>query len=224
MNASARFLCGALAATLAAAVPASADQVRFDAPADGSSHFTRIERTAGKPVPGPSAGIVPFALSVVPPVEMPGESWDVYGLRLNLFVGRHRDVAFVDVGLLGNNVAGNLMGIEVAGLFNRIGSSDGAIQVAGLFNYAERDFCGVQGAILVNSTDGDMEGFQLAAVNLGQDVSGLQIGLFNRAERANGLQIGLVNYAHQMQGVQIGLINVISDSTVPFMIGINAAF
>lgn len=213
-----------LSVSVLAALPASADQVRFDAPATGSSHFSSIERVAGKPVPGPSAGITPLAISLVPPVQFPDEAWDVYGLRVNLFVGRHRDVAFVDLGLLGNNVDGNLTGLEVAGLFNRIGSSDGAIQVAGLFNYAEREFCGAQGSLLVNSSDGDLVGLQLAAVNLGQDVSGLQIGLFNRAERVNGLQIGIANYAYQMQGVQIGLFNVIADSNVPFMIGLNAAF
>lgn len=213
-----------LVVSVLAALSASADQVRFDAPAAGSSHFTSIERIAGRPVPGPSAGITPLAISLVPPVQFPDENWDVCGLRLNLFVGRHRDVSFVDLGLLGNNVDGNLTGLEVAGLFNRIGSSDGAIQVAGLFNYVERDFCGVQGSLLVNRSDGDLEGLQLGSVNLGQDVSGLQVGLFNRAERANGLQIGLVNYAYQMQGVQIGLINVIADSNVPFMIGLNAAF
>lgn len=211
-------------AVLLFVAPSMADEVRFGAPAAESSQFSSIRRNVATPVPGPSAGITPLALSIVPPAQMPGEDWDVYGLRVNLFVGRHRDVAFVDVGLLGNNVDGNLLGIECAGLFNRVGSSNGAIQAAGLYNYVERDFCGVQCSFLANRVDGDMTGVELAAVNLAQDMTGVQVGIFNRAERASGIQIGLVNYAFQMQGVQIGLVNTIADSNIPCLPVVNIAF
>lgn len=212
------------AVIISLAAASTADNVYFGTPADGSSHFSSTRRNASTPVPGPSAGIAPFAFSIVPPAQFPSEDWDIYGLRINLFVGHHRDVAFVDVGLLGNDVAGNLLGVECAGLFNRVGSSNGAVQLAGLFNYVERDFCGLQGSFMVNSVDGDMVGLEVAAVNLAQDMTGIQIGLFNRAERASGLQIGVANYAYQMQGLQIGLFNVIADSNIPFLPILNAAF
>lgn len=206
------------------AAASNADTVHFGTPAEGSSHFSPTRRNASTPVPGPSAGIAPFAFSIVPPAQFPPEDWDIYGLRVNLFVGHHRDVAFVDIGLFGNYADGNLLGLEGAGLFNSVGSSNGAIQLAGIYNSVSRDFCGLQGAFIANVVDGDMIGLEVAAINLAQDMSGIQIGLFNRAERASGLQIGVVNYAYQMEGLQIGLLNVIGDSNIPCLPILNAAF
>lgn len=200
------------------------DIVRFGgAPTEGS-HFSRRTTYPDIPEVPPSAGIVPFAFSIIPPAQFPPTDWDVYGLRVNAFVGHHRDVAFIDVGFLGNIADGNLSGIEIGGLYNRIGSSDGAIQIGGLLNYVQREFCGFQASFLVNRVEGDMEGLQVAAVNMTQDGAGIQIGVLNRAERFSGLQIGLANYAYQLQGVQIGVFNVIEDSNIPFMPVLNVAF
>ena len=201
-----------------------ADTVLFDLHTANSSQFSRDVVRAGETELPPSAGIVPFALSIVPPFQFPGYDWDVYGVRVNAFVGHHRDVCFVDIGGFGNIADGNLCGLEVGGLYNRVGSADGAIQIAGLFNYVHHEFCGLEVSLLVNRVDGDMQGMQFAPVNLTQDGAGFQIGAFNRAERFTGLQIGVANYAYQMQGLQIGLFNIIQDSNIPFMPVINAAF
>ena len=212
------------AAAAAFAAPLRADSVRFDSKAAPSTQFSRTVSRPGVPDLPPSAGLSPLAVSIVPPAQFPAEDWDVCGLRLNLFVGRHRDVSFVDVGVLGNVADGNLSGLEFAGIYNRVGESDGAIQVAGIYNGVRGDFAGLQISVAANDVGGDMEGVQISLVNLAEDGAGLQIGLFNRAERFSGLQLGLANYAYQLEGIQIGLFNVIEDSNVPFMPIVNVAF
>lgn len=202
-----------------------ADSVRFDLQtASPSSQFVRDTVIPGEPEIPPSAGIVPFALSIVPPIQFPPSDWDVYGVRLNVFLGHHRDVAFFDAGVLGNIADGDLCGVQVGGLFNNVGSASGAIQVAGLVNYVRHDFCGFQTAVIADVVDGDMQGMQFGAVNFTQDGTGFQIGIFNRAERFTGMQIGFANYTYQMQGVQIGAFNIIADSNIPFMPLVNVAF
>ena len=212
------------AAAAAFAAPLRADSVRFDSKAAPSTQFSRTVSRPGVPDLPPSAGLSPLAVSIVPPAQFPAEDWDVCGLRLNLFVGRHRDVSFIDIGVLGNVAEGNLTGLEIAGLYNLVGESDGAIQVAGLYNGVRGDFAGLQVSAAANDVGGDMEGVQISLVNLTEDGAGLQIGLFNRAERFSGLQLGLANYAYQLEGIQIGLFNVIEDSNVPFMPIVNVAF
>ena len=212
-----------LAAALVVPAVMLADSVRFDQTAAESSAFSKTTSVPGVPELGPCAGIVPLAISIVPPAEFPGPDWDVYGVRLNIFVGEHRNVGFVDVGVLGNIVNGNLTGVQLAGIYNRVGSSDGAIEAACIMNDVRHDFCGVQLG-LVNRVGGDMEGLQAGVINMTQDGAGIQMGLFNRAERFSGLQIGVANYAYQLEGVQIGVFNVVEDSNIPFMPVLNAAF
>lgn len=188
-----------------------------------SSQFETRVKVAGTPDSAPFVGVLPIAISLVPPAQVPLSDWDVFGVRLNVFVGEHRNVAFVDGGVLGNIVNGSLLGVQLAGIYNEVGSSCGAIQVAGFFNHIKHDFCGIQ-LSLVNRVDGDMQGLQAGLVNLTQDGAGLQFGVFNRAERFSGLQLGVANYAYQLQGLQVGVFNVIEDSSVPFMPVINVAF
>lgn len=200
-----------------------ADTVSFNNKASTSSQFAgSTVNYAAQELP-PAEGIAPLAISIFPPAQFPPATWDVYGVRLNVFVGHHRNVGFIDAGVLGNVADGNLTGVEIAGFYNRVGSSDGAIQAACIINYVEHDFCGVQLG-LVNVVNGDMQGLQAGAINLTQDGAGIQMGVFNRAERFSGLQVGVANYAYQLQGVQIGAFNVIGDSNIPFLPLINAAF
>jgi len=214
-------MLAAFAAAIATALVA--DTVTFNNKTSASSQFAGSSvNYAAQELPL-AEGFSPFAISFFPPAQFPPQSWDIYGFRLNVFVGHHRDVGFIDAGVLGNVADGNLIGVEIAGLYNKVGSSDGAIQAACIFNYVEHDFCGVQLG-LVNSVNGDMQGLQAGAVNLTQDGAGIQMGVFNRAERFSGLQVGVANYAYQLQGVQIGAFNVIGDSNIPFLPLINAAF
>lgn len=217
-----KFIAIALSAACVS-IGASADAVTFGNNAAESTQFARETTIPGVSELPPCGGIAPLAISIVPPAQLPPLDWDVYGVRINVFVGHHRNVAFVDAGILGNIVDGNMTGIELAGIYNRIGSSDGAIQAACIMNYVKHDFCGVELG-LANRVGGDMQGLQAGAVNLTGDGAGIQLGIINSAERFSGLQVGLVNYAYQLEGVQIGAFNVIEDSNIPFLPLINAAF
>ncbi len=172
----------------------------------------------------PSSGVTPFALSILPSIEAPGEKWSVYGVRINLLAGRHHDVAGFDIGVLGNITVEDFDGVQAACLWNSIGRSDGAVQVAGLLNRCDRDFTGLQLACLVNSANDICEGAQISLFNRASELSGLQLGIYNNIDRGSGIQIGLVNAARTLDGLQIGVINVISESTFPFCPVLNFAF
>lgn len=172
----------------------------------------------------PSAGAVPFAISLLPDLEAPSETWSVCGLRINLLAGRHHDVAGFDIGLLGNVAVADFDGIQVAGFWNSVGRSDGAWQTAGFLNRCECDFHGLQTAGFLNVAESLCEGAQIALANNATDLSGLQIGLWNHTDRGSGVQIGLINSAYSLEGLQIGVINVNRDSTIPFCPVINFAF
>ena len=166
----------------------------------------------------------PLAISVVPAVECPIEDWSVYGLRLNLFVGRHYDVGFLDVGGLGNLVTDEAYGLSVAGLYNQIQKSPGVLQTAGIASFCQDSLTGVQTSGIFSKTVNDLTGAQISPIALSGTLYGLQIGVFNHAEAMFGLQVGVVNYAHQVDGLQIGLLNLIADSACPMMPIMNVGF
>lgn len=159
-------------------------------------------------VRNPSAGLTPLAVSFVPVAELPSGDWSVAGLRLNLLVGRHRDVWGVDIGVIGSDVTCDGGGLQTAGIFSRCGG----------------DFQGVQMSGVINWTDGEIGGVQVALVNHVSELSGLQLGFLNVADRGSGVQIGIVNAARALDGLQIGLVNVIRESPVPFFPIANFAF
>ncbi|MGI5922847.1 MAG: hypothetical protein GX945_09765 [Lentisphaerae bacterium] len=213
------------------ALPSASAQV------DRSHHRAVIETPAQRrsiadptdkvyPAPVPSAGIFPISIGLVPPAQFPAEDWDVTGLRLNLFVGLHNNVSFIDLGVLGNLSHGDVMGLEIAGVWNQVNQNAQAIQVAGIGNRVLGEFKGLQLAGLVNygNISADVQGLQLACINVAGGLEGIQLGLFNQAEDVYGLQLGVINMTKNMNGVQLGLFNVISDSNVPFMVLLNAAF
>ena len=189
-----------------------------------SDPSTPVIRELAPPALPPAAGILPFALGIFPTVEIPSHDWDVAFFRLNLFVGRHRDVYGLDVGAIGNETTGECVGVQTAGLYNRIGWSEGAFQFAGVLNRSAGDFAGLQVAFAANITDGTMTGFQCGLVNRAARLDGLQIGFFNIAETGSGVQIGVWNSAQSLEGLQIGLGNYNADSSIPFFPIVNFAF
>lgn len=172
----------------------------------------------------PMVGEQPFGFALMPKVETPDESWDVVFLRFNLFVGNHRCVYGLDIGILGNMVDQEMGGLEIAGLFNSIGTSSGAFGIAGILNHAAWNFSGLQLAAGFNWTEGAFSGLQIALANKVGRLSGVQIGAFNFAEKGAGLQIGAVNFSEQLEGFQIGVININRDSAVPMFPVFNFAF
>lgn len=178
-----------------------------------------------KPLPAkPMVGEQPFGLALMPKVETPSEDWDVVLFRLNLFVGRHRCVYGLDLGVLGGMADQEMEGLGISVLFNDIGMSDGALQIAGIFNHADWNFSGLQLAAGFCRTEGAFSGLQIALANKAGRLGGVQIGAVNFAEKGSGLQIGAFNFSEQLEGFQIGVINVNRDSSVPVFPILNFAF
>lgn len=194
---------------------------QFGQPDDISRRPSVRELALDEPPPAP--GLQVLALSLFPSVEVPSAEWDVAPLRLNLLVGRHRDVYGLDIGLLGNETTCEFAGVQAAGLFNRIGSSRGAVQCSSILNRSIGDFSGLQVSLL-NTVGAEMDGIQVGLVNRASVLSGLQVGFFNVVDSGRGVQIGVVNSAREIDGLQIGLLNVIEDSSVPFFPIVNFAF
>ena len=121
------------------------------------------------------------------PLSMPGPSWDIIGLRLNLGWGSNRTVYGIDTGVFG--WSGEFAGIGV----NLFG------------NYAEGNAEGLQIG-LVNEVDAEMHGIQIGLVNTSDYEGGLQIGLVNIAERLAGVQLGLLNFNYS--GFHMPILNV----------------
>jgi hypothetical protein len=131
-------------------------------------------------------------LSVCPPVQIPDEKCNVYGLSLGvILVGMHTFAEDQFFGHGADNVIGlqlcgllacsrELCGFQVSGLGNNAHNLPFGFQLAGLFNYVEHD-----------------TGF------------GLQIsGVWNWQESGAGLQVALINEAAtDFTGIQIGLCN-----------------
>jgi len=103
----------------------------------------------------------------------------------------------------------------------------------------QKQVTGLQGSFIYSRTE-KMVGLQHSSVCSADTVEGMQWGYFNRARnKLTGLQAGVVNVADSMtgvqigfwnvadnmvQGLQIGIINIIRNSSLPFMVILNAKF
>lgn len=221
-----RGLCSGVLAFLALGIitPVDAQDVtvrKYNAPPPESPVSIRDI----KPLPDrPMVGEQPFGFALMPKVETPDESWDVVVFRFNLFVGSHRCVYGLDIGILGGFAEQDMGGLEISGLFNDVGTSSGALQIAGIFNHAHWNFSGLQLAAGFCWTEGAFSGLDIALANKVGRLGGVQIGAFNYAEKGSGLQIGAVNFSEQLEGFQIGAININRDSAVPVFPVLNFAF
>ncbi len=156
-----------------------------------------------------SGSWTPFAISLLPPVQVPGADWDVTGLRVGILAARHHNVLFLSASGLVDLATGDVNGIEVAGLCNHIGRSSGAFQVAGVYN----------------AVNAEAAGMSVAAFNRAETMEGLQVGLFNRARALSGVQIGVVNLVEDgSECIQLGLVNVMRDGIYPVMPVMNIGF
>lgn len=178
------------------------------------------------PEPVLSQGLLPLAIGIIPPIQMPAEDWDVVGLRLNLLAGRHNNVAILDLGTLVNLSLGQVTGLEIAGLWNQVNQDLRGIQISGIANRVYGDLYGLQIAGIANYNGAaKTTGMQVALVNVNQgNTTGLQIGLYNQVESMSGVQIGLFNTAQNFDGMQLGLCNLIRQSPLPFMVIMNFGF
>lgn len=164
----------------------------------------------------PSGGEKHSAFGAWPVVQIPGETYDIDVLRINLPFGKHRTVSGLDFGLLANMTIGRSSGLSFATIGTMAGRGAGLFQIAAVFNAVEVDSSGMQLA-LTNVAGADYAGVQIGLVNLSGGFEGLQLGVYNQSETASGLQFGLVNVTGELRGVQFGLLNVASASSVPVL-------
>ena len=82
-----------LAVAAMAATGLMADTVIFGNQAAESSQFSTRSVAAPQQPAAPADGFTPFAISLFPPAQFPAETWDVYGHRINVFVGRAKNPA-----------------------------------------------------------------------------------------------------------------------------------
>jgi len=186
--------------------------------------------------------VTPLQLALFSPVQLYPELSDVNGLRINLLLGRNRNVKGLDIGVadittgafagvqlgaLCNINYAAASGIQVAGLWNDVNDADQCIQVAGLANFTGRRAAGFQISGLINmarNQEVEIEALQISTINYTSTFRGVQLGAVNLSTRVTGIQIGAVNYAQEMTGIQIGLLNFIEKSSVFFMPIVNAHF
>ena len=117
----------------------------------------------------------PLSVSIMPAVEFPPQNWDVYGLRINVLVGKHHDVGGIDIGMIANLSICDAVGLQASGIFSRTDNVLTGCQVSPL------------------SFAGTLEGIQIGIFNRAEGLFGLQIGVVNYAYQANGVQLGLIN-------------------------------
>lgn len=153
-------------------------------------------------------GWSPMALSLVSACEFPGSEKDVYGIRLNMLSGRHRDVAGIDVGGLYNAVSNDMFGVQIGGLCNSVTYDVKGVQFSGLVNIGGlNSLWGIQVTGLFN-TAGDVSGTQMSGFgNTCLRTAGFQVsGSDNIAGVVRGCQIaGGNNIALDMEGVQVAV-------------------
>ena len=178
-----------------------------------------------------------LSLSCVPALEFPKREADVRGCRLNLLVGSHHDVSWIDVGGVANVVSNEFSGIQFAGVGNVVRHCTDGIQFAGLFNVGGWDFTGMQcspGLNIAGAVDGiqlaglgnlnlKMHGFQVAGGgNFTAAGSGCQIAVIgkNHADKIKGAQCGVCwNESHELYGMQLSALNL-TDTCHGLQIGV----
>jgi hypothetical protein len=151
------------------------------------------------------------------------------------------DVAGLQLAGLANDVKGEGTSFQISAFFNDAGTECSGMQLCSLVNHARGNYNGLQlGAVMGNINSGRASGLQLGAgynqaadgmsgaqiagiMNYsGGDARGFQFAICNIvSEEMQGVQIGAFNYCRRITGVQIGGLNIISDGTVPFMVGVN---
>ena len=173
------------------------------------------------------AGFSPFQLSLVTPVQLPPQDWDVGGLALNILYGTSCNFKGLAIGGIANRATGRADGLLIAPVANVVDGDSNSFQIS-LVNFTKFALTGMQlGAVNVAAFDENAggEAFQLGVLyNFADSISGAQISLINQAGYVKGFQLGLMNFAGDMMGVQIGLINIIGSKDLPFVPIINARF
>lgn len=161
---------------------------------------------------------------------------DFAGIQASAFSWTTGYVRGLQLGALVNCVHGNLAAFQVAAVnadygLTSAGMSVGVVNYAmsytgvemGGLNWNNAQSCGLQLAV-ASANQEEFTGAMLGAFNFARTFTGFQCGAINMADEATGFQLGVFNAAERLQGVQIGLLNTIVQSSLPFMVVMNASF
>lgn len=157
-------------------------------------------------------GNTPFMFSLATPLQVPPDTWDVNGLRLNILYGECQNFAGLDISGLVGRTRGRADGILLS-LVANIVNGDGTSLAIAPVNYMEGSYAGLQIGVA-----------NIASFRPNCEAEAWQIGVFNSANYIRGFQLGVINHAHDMIGIQLGLINVIESKDVSFLPIINGYF
>lgn len=149
----------------------------------------------------------PFQIAFIgPTMQLVDDDEDVSGVRINLLYGVNRNMSGLDLGLI-NHTNGDMVGVG----FGMVNVTDGTFLgwQAAPINVAQEAFTGLQWSAWTG----------LSLANIAGEGNGAQISwVFNQAEYLHGFQLALLNIANDMDGIQIGLINIIrSKERFPFL-------
>jgi len=140
----------------------------------------------------------PFQIALVgPTMQLVDDDADIQGIRLNFLYGVNQNMTGLDLGLI-NHTRGTMTGVG----FGLVNVADGGFSgwQSGAVNVAGGQFTGLQWSPWT----------VLSLANFVEAGEGAQIAIaFNRAQNLRGFQLALVNVAEDMYGVQVGLINII---------------
>lgn len=156
----------------------------------------------------------PFQLAFVgPTMQVVDADADVRGIRLNVIYGVNRNVSGLDFGLI-NHTTGEMTGVQF-GIVNVVDGGFSGWQ-SGVVNVTKGQFTGLQWS----------PWSLLSLANFAEAAEGAQVAAaFNRSEYMRGFQLALVNVADDMYGLQMGLINIIrSKDDFPILPLVNWKF
>jgi hypothetical protein len=115
----------------------------------------------------------------------------------------------MELGLVGNTVREDLLGLQIAGIGNLVGGDVYGAHLGVVFSYTGGDTVGFQLGGIAGITWETVVGAQIAGITAVTDhVSGAQVSAVNVSNGVRGAQIGVVNVASSVEGTQIGLINI----------------
>jgi hypothetical protein len=189
----------------------------------------------------------PLAVALVTPAQLPPESWDVYGLKLDLLAGKCHDMKGLAVGWF--SFADDVAGMQITFGATLSESNAYGLQV-GAVSIAEREMIGLQaggvniaGSKMASSgsqesaASGRAKGMQLSFwVNAAEEVSGVQLsggawvfvmpGGNEAARRLSGAQFAAIgiNRAGEMRGVQVAGLGNKAETASGVQIGLVANF
>jgi hypothetical protein len=172
---------------------------------------------------------VPLELSLFPPLHV--FHFDrklVGGVSANVFYGSTAAMAGIEVGLVNHENEWGV-GLQVGGLGNDVAGDFGGIQIGGFGNVVRGRHVGLQLSWVLNAALDDAWGLQLGAANYAQRApldprGGEARAKVIREAAMVGVQIGLANGTENFVGLQLALWNENDNRIDGLSAGIFATF